>query len=90
MFTYHDSVHPGMRLLSEKPICLEPCADYRGRMGSSTGVPRAFSFFFFFFLENAVFVVTIRFLRTLTTEDCVLGDLSVSFTKRVDAGPGPG
>ena len=49
-----------------------------------------FFFFFFFFLENAVFVVKIRFLRTLTTEDClVLGDLSVSFTKRVDAGPGP-
>ena len=45
---------------------------------------------FFFFLENTVFVVKIRFLRTLTTEDClVLGDLSVSFTKRVDAGPGP-
>ena len=52
MFTYHDSVHPGMRLLSEKPICLEPCADYRGRMGSSTGVPRAFSFFFFFFFRK--------------------------------------
>ena len=45
---------------------------------------------FFFFLENTVFVVKTRFLRTLTTEDClVLGDLSVSFTKHVDARPGP-
>ena len=35
MFTYHDCVHPDMRLLSEKPICLEPCIDYRSRMGSS-------------------------------------------------------